>query len=166
MVNASDTDQGVTYYGFDLFEQFSPEIAEKEFCLKNPPTMATVVENLSSLKATIKLYQGFTNITVPQFVKENPTLKVDFIFIDGGHSTKTITEDWINVLPLIGANTIIVFDDYYTNHNFTDKGCQDLINNLNDNWKVVHLPFTHHFDKFSVNMVKVTPRSTVDQLDL
>ena len=82
----------IKYYGFDLFENFYLEknILKKEYS-KKPDNFKTIKKKLSK-DCNINLYKGFTNKTLPKFLKKN--IKPDIVFIDGGHSIDTIKIDW------------------------------------------------------------------------
>ena len=88
--------------------------------------------------------------------------KINFIFIDGGHSIKTISNDWKNCIKFLNKETTIVFDDYYvSNHKIIKKfGCNNLINNLSKKkYHIKVLPFTDYFQlmekKTGIKMVLV-----------
>ena len=57
------------------------------------------------------LILGDSTKTVPEFIKQNPELKFDIIFIDGGHFEDIPKKDIINCKKLAHNNTIIVMDD-------------------------------------------------------
>ncbi len=99
----------VEYYGFDLFEGLSPKMLKNEASKK--PMAITEIKKLLAGHEKIFLYKGFTNKTLKKFVGEKK--KIDFIFIDGGHSVKTIKDDYINSVKSASKKSIIIFDDYY-----------------------------------------------------
>ena len=82
----------IKYYGFDLFEDFSKfsNILEKELS-KKPKNQLVIRNNLRRI-ANVILYKGLTKKTLKNFTKKN-SAKIDFVFIDGGHSIKTIKND-------------------------------------------------------------------------
>lgn len=97
----------VEYYGFDLFEQPYPS---DEF--KNGSggyRLDWVYQKLTKTKAKILLYTGDTKKVLPKMVGSLP--KMDFVFIDGGHSEKTVRSDWKYVQMLMHEHTIVVMDD-------------------------------------------------------
>lgn len=57
----------------------------------------------------LTLYSGDSTITIPNFIKQNPTKKFDLIHIDGGHLIHVATLDFNNSLKL--ASDTIIFDD-------------------------------------------------------
>jgi hypothetical protein len=119
----------VNYYGFDLFDIFNEKIFRNES--SKFPYKKNVVKNKISKIAKVRLFKGFTHKTLPFFKK-----KVDLVFIDGGHSTKTIANDWYYVKKMMHKNTVVIFDDYYSNNNkFIKKfGCNKTINELTNNY--------------------------------
>ncbi len=121
----------VEYYGFDLFgrspkEELSPRIIA--------PPMREVRLSLQKTGSRIRLFKGDTKKTLPKVVPMLPVM--DLIFIDGGHSEETVRSDWENVQPLIGPETVVVFDDYW---NFPGGGgCKPLVDTLKrfGEWRV------------------------------
>lgn len=137
----------VKYYGFDLFEMMNQEIFAKEIS-KMPPTMSEVEKKLAITGAEVKLYQGFTQDTLPKATENLPTM--DFIFIDGGHARATIQSDWDNVQKVIGDTTVVIFDDYWAsgfNGNMED-GCRLVVESIDQSkYKVEVLPIMDQFKK-------------------
>jgi len=60
---------------------------------------------------------------------------MDFIFIDGGHSTETIQSDWENLQKVISKDTVILFDDYYEKIDTKNIGCNTVIKKIQDSSK-------------------------------
>jgi len=80
---------------------------------------------------------------LPTVIDKLPTM--DFVFIDGGHSIKTICNDWHYVQKIMNQHTIVLFDDYW---NIEEAGCKTLINNLDrDRFEVQILPPKDKFQK-------------------
>ena len=151
----------ITYYGFDLFEGLTDEDFQKEFA-KKPPEYSEVKQKLERTGANVNLYKGYTKDTLPKFLEENEGRKqIDFVFIDGGHSIETISLDWSYVKRIIHTNTVVIFDDYYSNKEVKDSGfgCQALIDNLDrDVYDIEILEPMEHFGGDTprdCNMVKV-----------
>lgn len=126
----------VEYYGFDLFEMMNDSDFAKEYS-KHPDTMAALKDSLSKTGVKINLYKGYTNDTLPKFVEDckKQGITMDFIFIDGGHHFETIENDWKYCKELMNENTIVIFDDYFTDASpsIGDVGCQKLIGELDKN---------------------------------
>ncbi len=120
----------IVYYGFDLFEDFykKKNLLKKELS-KNPLTKKQVSNKLKRLK-NINLIKGDTKLSLPKFIKS--IKDIDFVFIDGGHSFKTIKNDWRNISKILKENSVVVFDDYYefNNKKKLKIGCNDIINAL------------------------------------
>jgi hypothetical protein len=114
-----NTDKKVTYIGFDLFEGLSDDLYKEELS-KKPPTFDEVKNKLEATNANITLIKGNTINTLPEFIKGGE--KVDFIFIDGGHSVDTIQSDWDAVSKLMHENTVVIFDDYWRNREEESAG--------------------------------------------
>ena len=118
-----------------------------------------IYEYLRNVSTNINLYKGNTKITLKNNLNNK---KINFIFIDGGHSIKTISNDWKNCIKFLNKETTIVFDDYYvSNHKIIKKfGCNNLINNLcKKKYHIKVLPFTDYFQlmekKTGIKMVLV-----------
>ncbi len=156
----------IKYYGFDLFEKFSDEDREKELS-KRPPPINLVKQKLEKTGAQINLFMGYTQEALPKFVSDfkNGSL-IDFIFIDGGHSIETITSDWNNIIPLMSKNTVVVFDDYYSNtvKEVENFGCKKLIDSLNKEKYQIEIlnpqnQFQQNWGLLKINLVKVLLRN-------
>ena len=109
---AKQTPGTVKYVGFDLFEDLTEEQYQYELS-KRPPSKQEVESLLSPTGAEITLVQGNTLQTLTQYAQSGE--KVDFVFIDGGHSVETIQSDWDAVAKLMHENTVVIFDDYWRN---------------------------------------------------
>jgi len=92
------------YYGFDLWE-------EAKSYEHNGKGVADMNLAKSRIKCPHELIKGDTRVTLPEFLKRG--VKVDFAFIDGGHSVETIQSDWDCVKQMLNPGAIVVFDDYY-----------------------------------------------------
>lgn len=114
----------VYYYGFDLFEDATPEILEKEIS-PYPPTEAIVREYLRGIGVHVELFRGFSADTVPLFMATN--IKPDLIFIDGSHRTKNTQIDWDNCKKLMHENSVVFFDDYMSNYEEVGWGCNEVV---------------------------------------
>jgi predicted O-methyltransferase YrrM len=128
----------VIFFGFDMFEMFfeKKNILTKE--LSKKPKSMRFISDLLKEHANVKLVKGNTLITLPKFSKKK---KFDFIFIDGGHSVKTIRSDWNNSKKLMHKNSIVIFDDYYSGDNKLTKkfGCNRIVENLGKNYLIEYL---------------------------
>lgn len=132
------------YYGFDLFENISSIKIYKE-ASKKPLKLELLkkkIEKINSKKRT-HLIKGDTIKSLKTFSKKKKI--IDFIFIDGGHSLKTIKSDWNNIKKLINKKSEVVFDDYYHDDSLSQKfGCKKLIDNLSKKYVVDILQSNDH----------------------
>jgi len=101
----------IHYYGFDLFEEATPELLAEEFS----PRYALLIKDTEAkikqqTKAEVSLFKGDTKKTLPAVIDRLP--KMDFIYVDGGHTVETIRNDWGYVSKLMKPDTVVVFDDY------------------------------------------------------
>lgn len=114
------------YYGFDLFEDATPENDKIEFNNKKHNRMQDVEERLTGYEAY--LIKGNTRETLVNF---KPRLPVDFLWLDGGHSVETIRSDWEKIKPHLAENAWVFFDDYFTGPIDTLKiGCNEVVKEL------------------------------------
>ena len=131
----------ISYYGFDLFEDLTPELYAKEIS-KHPPSMAEVEKHLAATGAAIKLYKGNTMQTLSHSVAALPPM--DFIYIDGGHSLQTIANDWRYSSEVLANNGITIFDDYWPDR--TDAGCKPTVDAISrDSFSVSIMPIVDVF---------------------
>jgi predicted O-methyltransferase YrrM len=127
----------VEYYGFDLFEEMTPEMF-KIAVAKHPPKMSVVKNDLEKTGARIGLFRGLTDKTLPAAAKILPPM--DFIYIDGDHSLEGVANDWKNVQRLMGRHTVVIFDDYW---NRATEGAKPLVDSLDTTkYQVEILPIT------------------------
>lgn len=132
----------IAYYGFDLFENLTPELYAQEIS-KHPPTMSEVKEKLLKTGARINLYKGDTNITLSGVAGELPPM--DFVFIDGGHSLQTIANDWQNSCAILSDKGVVVFDDYWPDR--TDAGAKTTVDAISrEHFEVGIMPITDIFN--------------------
>ena len=136
---AQSLNKKIQFYGFDLFEKITKKKIILEFS-KNPSSKKEILKMLSQSfpKSKIKLIKGNTITTLKRFKTKK---KIDFIFVDGGHSVKTIKKDWQNVKNLINKKSIVIFDDYYGDDKISRKfGSKQIIDNLEKKYVAKILP--------------------------
>jgi len=148
----------IEYYGFDLFEDADEKTIEVEIS-KKPSLYNEVKEKLEKTGAKINLYKGNTLNTLPETVKDLP--KMDFIFIDGGHSIETVQNDWNYSKQLIHDKTMVIFDDYW---NMEDSGCNKIVDSIDRREFLVEIlqptdKFKKKWGTLYINFVKVIKRT-------
>lgn len=132
--------EDIEYYGFDLFRPLNRNEQDREFQHHLGGHSLPEVEKriLEMGTKSVRLFPGFTKDTIHAAINSRSIEgHVDLIFIDGGHSPETIELDWHMIQPLIGKNTVVVFDDYYTTK--TNEGAKMLIDRLlsDPKWKTM-----------------------------
>jgi len=146
----------VHYHGFDLFETMDSEKFNKEIS-KQPPSLTEVQSKLEKTGADIHLHKGDTTSTLRELEGKLP--KMDFIFIDGGHSLETIANDWQYASMLMDKGSVAIFDDYWTNR--TDGGSKVTVDLIDRSKFLVEiLPVVDRFEKtqfgpLSIQLAKV-----------
>lgn len=112
------------YYGFDLFEEATPETDREEMNVKAHHYMECILDKLTGFDA--KLYKGNTRETLRNFNEP-----VDFVWLDGGHSVETVQSDWDNIKRCLLPGAVVLFDDYYTGPIDTTRfGCNEIVKDL------------------------------------
>jgi predicted O-methyltransferase YrrM len=112
------------YYGFDLFEDATPETDRVEFNVKRHNRMTDVFEYLTGFD--VMLYKGNTRETLKTFNQP-----VDFVWLDGGHSIETIQSDWDNIKRCLTPDAWVFFDDYFTGGIDTERiGCNKIVETM------------------------------------
>ncbi len=149
------------YFGYDLFEGLTPEKnTQEKGKAKLPPSRAAVLQRLTKaytgkgLKPT--LVAGDSKDTLPGI--QGHVIFADFIFIDGGHSLDTIESDWHSVEPVVGPDTIVLFDDCYPGDDTV--GCFELMCRLGREFLVEPLEPVDDCNGLKIQMVKVTRAKT------
>ena len=145
---ASKYNEDISYQGFDLFDlqtgkHFRDELSKIAYPL------AVVEKRIKATGAKVELVKGNTRETLREMTQ------ADFYFIDGGHSEKTIENDWKKVQSLMFDNDVAIFDDYYHEGKPDGMGCNSIVDNLSG-FEVTHLPHkTLASDGRLIGMVKV-----------
>ena len=146
----------ISYYGIDLFELYKEDIGKEEFNGKGaPPHCDRVYEDLTSfcisnkIDAHIFLYAGKSEDII-KTIGNGSEFWCDIIFVDGGHSLKTIATDLDFALD---HAKIVVADDYYCNRE--DYGCASYVKSSRAPWFV--MPF---MDKMGGNDISMAVSPT------
>jgi len=148
--------ENINYYGFDLFDNCPSHEFSKSH---SAYSIKKAYSLLNPYKCNIKLIKGDTNKTIPEFI-EGFNDEVDLIFLDGGHSSETIRNDWENIYKIMNNNTICIFDDYYKSKNTNQPGCNFIIDNLDrELFSVEILPECDCFEDKDIYFVKVQKKS-------
>jgi len=139
----------ILYYGVDLFEDYAPDTTDTEFNGKKKP------ESLNSVEASLKNYINDHNLNAAVYLTKGNSRdvlkkgflpsKVDFCFVDGGHSKETIQHD---IDFAIANSKIVVADDYYTSRD--DVGCNSYVSKSREPWFL--LPFMDSYGGNSIAM--------------
>ena len=135
------------YVGLDLFEESDENKNEaipntafssnpvKQFYYKyikrqNPYSLEAVEELLSKFKNNVHLIKGNSN----RVLKKIDMSKVDYVFLDGGHSYQTVIND-LTILyeSMKGKKKVILCDDYGKESHIAEveKAINDFINKNN-----------------------------------
>ncbi len=115
------------FTGIDIFENTNKSLDNKEMTskhnrLSNPlkhiifnlilkkdlNSMDSVQDLLTKFKLNIKLLKGLSEDQLPNISLE----KIDFVFLDGGHSYETVKKDLKLIISKLKKNKIIICDDY------------------------------------------------------
>jgi len=152
----------IHYYGFDLFEDLTPELVQKEMSFEKSPFIGETQKKIEKLtKATVTLFKGDTNKTL-SIMEDLPPM--DFIYIDGGHAIQTVRNDWKHCSNKVKPEGIIFLDDYFPN--VPNFGCKFLVGEIDKNrFNVEVLPTTdtyHNPDGDLISqLIKVQPKKEV-----
>jgi len=154
----------IHYYGFDLFEDLTPELVKKELSFEKSANAIEVYKKIEKLtKAKAILSKGDTNKTLNIF---DDLPKMDFIYIDGGHAIDTIRNDWAHCSNRIKPDGVIFLDDYFPNK--PGFGCAFLIGEIDkDRFSVEILPTidTYHNPDGDLmsQLVRILPKKSALQ---
>ena len=112
------------YIGLDLFGESVENLSEaipntkfsnpfKNFYFKyikkiDPYSVEAVNDLLKKFKDNVHLIKGNSN----ELLKKIDVSKVDYVFLDGGHSYDTVINDLINCKVVVENNGVILCDDY------------------------------------------------------
>ena len=112
------------YIGLDLFGQSDEnkdeiipstnfnnplkEIYFKYILRKNPYSLEAVSELLKKFKQNVHLIKGNSN----RLLQKIDMSKIDYVFLDGGHTYETVKNDLYYSKPVLDNNGTILCDDY------------------------------------------------------
>ncbi len=128
---AQEKNATVLFAGFDLFEDMTAELYERDPSARHrAPSLEKVRRKLAPTGADIRLFRGSSCETVPAARRELPMM--DIVFIDGSHLLADIEADWRNIQPYLHERSVVFFDDYWRdgwNGDFS-VGCTSLVDRL------------------------------------
>ena len=133
------------FHGIDIFEDTNDDIDNQEKTIKhnkisNPFkhlifniilkkdlfSEESIYNFLKKFKNNVRLYKGFSDTELPKIDMS----KIDFIFLDGGHSYKTVKSDLSLILKGMKKNKIIICDDYDQINYGVKKAVDELVNQV------------------------------------
>ena len=131
---------GVDLFGDDLIENNKNEFTPISYKINNPlkwiyfkiilqmnPNSKECVEHLmKKFKKNIKIFKGYSK----DILRKIDLSDIDFVFLDGGHSYKTVKEDLNLLTSNLKKNSIIICDDYNINHYGVKKAVDEIKNNF------------------------------------
>ena len=135
------------YYGVDIFEDANALLDNKEMTSKHNKISNPLKhlfynvffkENLNSLESVKKLLKKFDKkVFLHKGLSHNilPKIdisKIDFIFLDGGHSYETVRSDLFLILKNIKKNKVIICDDYDQINYGVKKAVDELKDSVNE----------------------------------
>ena len=117
---------GIDLFGDDLSQNNTKEFTPISGKIRNPlkwiyfklilrmsPNSKQCVEYLlRKFKNSVDILQGYSKV----LLKEIDLNKIDFVFLDGGHSYETVREDLSLLIANLKKNSIILCDDYNIFH--------------------------------------------------
>jgi len=148
----------ISYYGVDLFESGKPSQWELEFTGGYiPPKKADVEARLRSETAADITLVAFDSKLLHEVPAEK-RMKMDLIFIDGGHSLETVASDWEFAKSSMHEKTVVVLDDYFPELPFI--GAKNVVDNIDRSvFDVKILPeiddYSHPFGRLRTQLVVV-----------
>ena len=130
---------GIDLFGDDLIENNKREFTPISYKINNPlkwfyfkiilrmdPNSKECVEYLlKKFKSTVKIFKGYSK----DILEKIDLTDIDFVFLDGGHSYKTVKNDLGLLTAKLKNNSIIVCDDYNINHYGVKKAVDEIKNN-------------------------------------
>lgn len=147
------------YFGVDLFEDLTSDVAKAEFNGKKVMSMDEVYSRLKPFgDGRVSLFKGNTREVLPDLCMEWSLAGIEFdlIFIDGGHSEETIRSDYDCVHAVIADNGMIVFDDYYSGTYPKGMGCNNTIDLLLSEGLEAEFSPVDRMGPMGIQMVSVT----------
>jgi Methyltransferase domain len=112
----------IAYFGFDLFEHADESTIDREISKAAPSLqhVRSVLQRFVDQGVTVHLFRGDSTVILPKLAPVLP--RMDFVFIDGGHSEETVRSDWTSVAQCIGPESVVIFDDYVDPRSAIESG--------------------------------------------
>lgn len=152
---AQKHNENIEYWGFDLFEDVTAEDRQNEDrdseYFMEPASIEAAEMKLEATGAKVHLIKGNTRETLP----EADLPKMDFIYIDGGHSIETIKSDWENAKKLMHEDTVVIFDDYWNRDDCGAKPVVDEIKEYNVEVSDVEESIEENWGQLEIRRAKV-----------
>lgn len=136
---------GIDLFGEDLLDNNSKEFTPISKKISNPfkwlyfklvlrmePHSKECVDYLlKKFKVSISILKGYSGVILNKIDLK----KIDFVFLDGGHSYNTVKKDLQILLSKLEENAIVICDDYNINHYGVRKAVDEIKNK-------------HHFENY------------------
>ena len=100
--------KNLSFYGFDLFKKLTKKRKNYELS-KFPLSQNEINLKLSKLSNNTNLFSGNTKKTLKKFLKKK--VKVDFVFIDGEHTSKQLLLDFYACRESTAKKCVFLFHD-------------------------------------------------------
>jgi hypothetical protein len=112
----------IAYFGFDLFEHADETTIDREISKAAPSLqhVRAVLQRFVDQGITVHLFRGDSTVILPKLAPVLP--RMDFVFVDGGHSEETVRSDWTSIAQCIGPESVVIFDDYVDPRSATESG--------------------------------------------
>jgi hypothetical protein len=136
-----------SFHGIDIFEDTNKAVDNKEKTIKhnklsNPIkhlifniilkkdlySIDSIYKFLNKFKDSVNLYKGFSDTELPKVGLS----EIDMIFLDGGHSYETVSNDLSLILKEIKKGKVIICDDYDQTSYGVKKAVDELKNKVNE----------------------------------
>ena len=130
---------GIDLFGEDIEKNNKKEFTPISYKISNPfklfyfkyilrmkPNSKECVENLlKKFTNSVQIYKGYSK----DILKKIKLEKIDFVFLDGGHSYKTVKEDLDLLIFGLKSDSIILCDDYNVIHYGVKKAVDEVKQN-------------------------------------
>ena len=136
-----------SFHGIDIFEDTNADVDNLEMTTKhnkisNPLkhfifnivlrknlfSKNSIYNFLKKFKNNVYLNKGFSEVELPKIEMS----KIDMIFLDGGHSYRTVRNDLTIILKNIKKNKIIICDDYNQINYGVKKAVDEISKDVSD----------------------------------